>query len=257
MRLYTTLFALVAVGCSSGSSSDPFGPDPDYAAIDQRFASPDGTLTNGNAGSVFSRYSDDKQTSQDIDVSGAAGASSSSSSSSSVHSQSLRVLDLAQSGGSTSCSALEHGDTTGSCACADGGSFSYDFSGVRELQSSSGPIDVSLKMRFSSCVSKGIAIDGREFLRLHADRGGTGKVDENSVGMTLIADITATKGTETHHIDLAARLSKGDVEIAVQVDDGWITIRSDGDGYVVRDRNGTWRCHAGTCASSTGDTRKY
>lgn len=263
MRLFASILVLAAVGCSSSNGSDPFGPDPDYAAIDQRFASPDGTFTNANAGSVFSKYGDNKQTSQDVDMSGATSGSSSSSSSG-VHSQALKVLDLAQTGGSTSprCIALEHGDETGSCSCPDGGSFAYDFTGARALQNASGPIDVSLKLRLEACASKGIVIDGREFVRLHADRAAGGKVDEKSVGALLVADITARKGAETHTIDLAARFESGQVEIAIQVDDGWITIRGDGESFVVRDRNGTWTCQksatgGGSCTNATGETRKF
>ncbi len=259
MRLFASaILAVAAVACGSSSTTDSFGPDPDYAAIDQRFESPDGTFTSANAGSVLAKYSDQKQTSKDVDVGGTTGGSGSSSSSG-VHSNALRVLDLAETGSSSypACAALQHGDEVGSCGCPEGGSFAYDFSGARALQNSSGPVDVALKLRLSSCASKGIVLDGREFVRLHADRAAGGKVDENSVGLLLVADITARKGAETHTIDLAARLRNGQYEIAIQVDDGWLTIRGDGDSYVVRDRNGTWTCQAGSCTSNTGESRKY
>ncbi len=267
----TTLFfffftALGLAACSS-SNDDPFGPDPDYATLDKHFTSPNGTFTNANAGSAFSKYGDARQSSQQVDVGGAtaAGGGGTSSTAQGLHSQALRILDMGKSGAATTCSALAHGDTTGSCACPAGGSFQYDFSGIRALQeSSTGPIDVALKVRLNACVSDAWTLDGREFVRLHADRTGS-TVDLNSLSMLLVADFTASKGAETHTLDLAARYQKGDIEIAIQVDDGWITIAGSSNGtdgtFTVRDRDGSWTCNvvgkAGSCTGSNGDTRKF
>src|SRR5690349_15558696 len=48
-------------GCGSSSSSDPFGPEPDYASVQQRFTNPTGTISERNMGSVFARYSEQKR----------------------------------------------------------------------------------------------------------------------------------------------------------------------------------------------------
>jgi hypothetical protein len=258
----------VLAGCSSTATNDPFGADPDYASIQSRFSTPDGTFNAANAKSVFARYSDDQKTSQDIDVGGAAkvGGGGTGTTSSGLKSQALHLLDLAESGSATSprCTSIEHGDTTGSCSCEGGGSFTYDFSGIREAQQSSGPIDVSLKLRVDGCSTQGLRLDGREFVRVHFDRGG-GKIDANSASVLLVADITATKDAESHRIDLAARVTQSTFEIALRVDDGWITIKGSGtadDGsFTVRDRDGSWTCTvvsgAGTCTGSSGETRSF
>jgi hypothetical protein len=262
--------AAVLGGCSSTSSGDPFGAEPDYASIESRFSTPDGTFNASNAKSVFSRYADQRRTSQDVDVGGAAeigGGQSTASTSSGLKSQALHLLDLAESGGVTTprCSAIEHGDATGTCSCASGGSFTYDFSGIREAQQSQGPIDVSLKLKLDACAANDLRLDGREFVRVHVDRGGAGKIDPSSAAVLLVADISATKGAETHTIDLAARVASGSFEIALRVDDGWIAIKGSGSGddgtFTIRDRDGSWTCNvaagSGTCVGSNGDKTSF
>ena len=267
-------FGIVALGCSGGSgSSDPFGAEPDYAAVQQRFSSPTGTISERNMSSLFARYSDQKGASEMGNIGVGTSTSSGTSTSDSpapapatgTKSQALHILS-GKSGLTASCSALAAGNTAGSCACPDGGSLTYDFGAIRQLQQATGPIDASLKVRFEGCRQKDLGIDGREFVHVHADRGGS-KADLNTLELLLIADLTVSKGSETHTIDLAARLKSGEFELALAVDDGWVTIRATSSGvagsgtFVIRDRNGTWTCEvqggAGTCHDAQGNSRKF
>ena len=263
-------FSLGAIGCSGSESSDPFGAEPDYATLKQRISSPTGTLDARNMGGLFARYSEQRGTSSigSIGISSPKTASAdeesaATTSSSGTHSQALRILG----GGSSltsSCGAIAQGTTTGSCSCPEGGSFTYDFSGLTTVQQSTGPIDASIKVRFDSCRMKDLGLDGREFVRLHADRGGA-KVDMKSLELLLVADLTVSKGAETHTLDLAALVRNGQFELAVSVDDGWVTVSSTSSGaggsFVVRDRNSTWTCNvvngAGSCKDDKGNTHAF
>ena len=270
--LSVSTFALVVAGCSGSDSSDPFGAEPDYAAVQQRIASPTGTIGERNISSLFSKYSEqsDMSATSNLGLGKSTGtstgtATSTGSGTATTHSQALHILG----GGSNltaSCSALAQGQLAGTCGCPSGGSFTYDFNGIRSAQQSSGPIDASLKMRFDGCHMNDLGIDGREFVHFHANRGGS-SVDLSSLDLVLVADLTVSKGAETHTIDLAAILRQGQLEIAVAVDDGWVTIRATSSGtpgsgsFVVRDRNGTWTCDvnngAGTCHDGSGNTRTF
>jgi hypothetical protein len=263
-----TSFALVVAGCSGSDSSDPFGAEPDYASVQQRIASPTGTIGERNLSSLFSKYSEQNDTSSMANVglgksTGAAPATGSGTSS--TRSQAIHILG-GGSGLTASCSALAQGQLTGSCGCPSGGSFTYDFNGLRSVQQSAGPIDASLKVRFDGCHMNDVGLDGREFVHFHANRGGS-SVDLSSLDLVLVADLTVSKGAETHTIDLAAILRQGQLEIAVAVDDGWVTIRATSSGapgsgsFVVRDRNSTWTCDvnngSGTCHDGAGNTRTF
>jgi len=262
-------FALVAVGCSGSDSSDPFGAEPDYAAVQQRISSPTGTISERNMSAVFSRYSEQRDMSALSNV--GIGSSTSSTTTTATggttttHSQSLHILG-GSSGLTASCSALAQGNLTGNCSCPSGGSFTYDFSGIRSVQQSTGPIDASIKVRFDACHTNDVGLDGREFVHLHANRGGS-SVDLDSLDLVLVADLTVSKAAETHTIDLAAILHQGQMEIAIAVDDGWVTIQGTSSGaagsgsFVVRDRNGSWTCDvtngSGTCHDDKGNTRTF
>lgn len=261
-------FAVVVAGCSGSDSSDPFGAEPDYAAVQQRISSPTGTVGERNMKAVFSRFSEQRDTSGVANVglgSSTSDSSEAASGTATTHSQALKILG--GSGGLTaSCTALRQGNVTGNCACPSGGSFTYDFSGFRAVQQSTGPIDASLKVRFDACHMNDLGLDGREFVHVHASRGGS-SLDASSLEVLIVADLTVSKGAETHTIDLAARLREGQLEMALAVDDGWITIRATSSGtagsgsFVVRDRNGSWTCDvidgAGTCHDERGTTRTF
>jgi hypothetical protein len=269
--LSVTSFALVVAGCSGSDSSDPFGAEPDYASVQQRIASPTGTIGERNLSSLFSKYSEQNDTSSmaNLGLGKSTGTATSTGSgttgTATTHSQSLHILG-GGSGLTASCSALAQGQLAGSCGCPSGGSFTYDFNGIRSMQQSTGPIDASLKVRFDGCHMNDVGLDGREFVHFHANRGGS-SVDLSSLDLVLVADLTVSKGAETHTIDLAAILRQGQLEIAVAVDDGWVTIRATSSGtpgsgsFVVRDRNSTWTCDvqngAGSCSDGAGNTRTF
>jgi len=272
--LAVSSFALVVVGCGGSDSSDPFGPEPDYASVQQRISSPTGTVSERNVSALFSRYSEQSDTSAvaNLGIGKSTGTSTSSGTgsgtgtgSATTQSQALHILG-GSSGLTASCTALTQGNVTGSCSCPSGGSFTYDFSGLRSVQQSSGPIDASLKVRFDGCQMNNLGLDGREFVHFHANRGGS-SIDVNSLDLVIVADLTVTKAAETHTIDLAAILRQGQLEIAIAVDDGWVTIRATSSGtagtgsFVVRDRNGSWTCDvtngSGTCHDENGNTRTF
>lgn len=242
-----------AVGCAS-DASDPFGPEPDFGAVESRFAAPDGTFGAANAKGALASFEAQRGSSAEADLSGATSVGGAAG----TQPQSIALLDMAQSGssGKLSCAALSHGDTQGTCACPKGGSFVYDFSGVRTLQQASGPVDVTLKLRLNQCDSgKNLTLDGREFVRLHAERAPSGRVDASSTRMLLVADLDATRDGVTHAVDLAARIEKDRFDFAVRVDDGWIVVSADrtGGGTVrIRAKNGTFTCSAGKCTAEGG-----
>ena len=261
-------FGLVVAGCGGSDSSDPFGPEPDYAAVQQRIQSPTGTVSERNMSAVFSRYSEQRDASALGNV--GLGTSKSTSSTSTgtgsgtatTHSQALHILG-GGSGLTASCAALAQGNVTGSCACPSGGSFAYDFSSLRYVQQSTGPIDASMKVRFDACHMNDMGLDGREFVHVHGVRSGS-SVDLSTFDVVLVADLTVSKGAETHTIDLAAVLHNGQMEIAVAVDDGWVTISATSSGagsFMVRDRTGSWACTgtqgAGTCHDEHGNTKTF
>ncbi len=264
--LSVSSFALVVAGCSGSDSSDPFGAEPDYASIQQRIASPTGTIGERNMSSLFSKYSEQSDMSAASNLGlGKSTGTPTATGTGTTHSQALHILG---GGGNltASCSALAQGQLAGTCGCPSGGSFTYDFNGIRSVQQSSGPIDASLKVRFDGCHMNDLGLDGREFVHFHANRGGS-SVDLSSLDLVIVADLTVSKGAETHTIDLAAILRQGQLELAVAVDDGWVTIRGTSSGtpgsgsFVVRDRNGTWTCDvnngAGTCHDGSGNTRTF
>lgn len=273
VSLAVSSFGVVAVGCSGSGASDPFGAEPDYAAVQQRIASPTGTVSERNLSAVFSRYAEQR----DMSSLGNVGFGSSTSSTTTAtggtatggtattHSQALHILG-GSSGLTASCSALAQGGLTGQCSCPSGGTFTYDLNSLRSAQQSTGPIDATIKVRFDACQVNDLGLDGREFVHFHANRGGT-TLDLDALDVVLVADLTVSKAAETHTLDLAAILHQGQMAIAIAVDDGWVTIQGTSTGtagagsFVVRDRNGTWTCDvtngSGTCHDDQGNTRTF
>ncbi|MBX3185780.1 MAG: hypothetical protein KF819_02145 [Labilithrix sp.] len=266
LRLPFVAAASLSLTLVAGCGTD-FGDDPDYASIDQRFAAPNGTLTEKNAATLFDRYSSNAKSAGELDVSGASklgGASAPQSSG--LGPRALKVLDLGSEGASSSkgfiCNDIMSGDMSGSCDCPNGGSFDYDFEDFEDVRSSSDPIDVSLKTRFNACTMGATSIDGRQFVRLQTSRGLTSGAGSLGLSMMMIADFRVTHGGKTHAVDLVARYVDGKMEMALSVDDGFITVKSSGDGkFVVRDRNGTWTCDViggkGECKNDSGETRSF
>lgn len=290
MSSRTVLAAACVLSClaaGAGCSGPDFGPDPDFAAIEQRFSTPNGTLNEKNTASLFKRYAENRKSKSVADASGASGIAASStgtptsttSSSTSPASSSttgaplglraLKLLDHGTSGAASTpairCDDLQSGDTSGSCDCPEGGSFDYDFDDIDELKESRGPVDIRLRTRFNECGMAGASFDGRHWVRLQTRRGLGGTGDLGLV-LTIVGDFRITMNGQTRAIDLVARMSEGELEMALSVDDGFVTVRgatSSGDSgtFVVRDRNGTSDCHVvdghGICANAKGETRIF
>jgi hypothetical protein len=238
-------------GCGSSSSHDPFGPEPDFASIEARAARPTGTLAPGREASLLGEFATRRSGSTSLDV-GAAGVSAGGDSGG-LQGQALRALDL--DGSFTSCSDLRGGRTVGSCACPDGGTFAYDFSGMqqRNLQ------EYVLKMRFDDCGRGGAWVDGRSFMKLRAST--TSRTD---VFMILSLDAMVSAHAKTHAVKGDFVYQNGSYSLSMQVDDGYITVSSKSfngsTGTVtVRDRSTTWTCTVangrGTCSSTAGESR--
>lgn len=246
-----------AVGCGA-DPSDPFGPEPDFGSVESRFSDPDGTFGAANAAATLAAYDDQRSATSEVDVGGTASLGGSGDGAG-IKPKSLQLLDMAERGssGALRCAALAHGDTQGTCACPGGGSFRYDFTGVRSMQQARGPVDVTLKLRLTQCASaKDLTIDGTEIVRVHAD-GGAGKADLGSLRMLLVADLVATRAGMSHAVSITARIDGSAFDVAVRVDDGWVVVGRSASGaagsFRVRARNGTWSCADGTCTSDAGD----
>ncbi len=234
------------VGCGSGGSSDPFGSEPDYNEVQGHFDHPDGTFNGSNAGAVFNNANG----SGDANVGGVFSGGSASSSSSGVQQKALHIL-----GGNAqlSCSDLQAGNRSGSCACPSGGSFSYEVDGGGDQSNS----DMTMKLRMNACASDDVVVDGSEFLHMSETKDPSGQAQ---LRMLFVIRATVKKGADTHTLDLAEEYDNGTLQIAVKVDDGWVAVvikqSANGTTYQVRDKDGTWTCNyqngSGTCTSDKG-----
>jgi hypothetical protein len=249
-----------AVGCSSSSSSDPFGPTPDFAPVEARFQAPTGTFATGTESSVVTGLTNQKQTSSSsFSVGGA--PSTSTQSVRGFQLQSLRTLDA--NGGSSFCTALQSGSESGSCACPNGGSLAYDLSGMKQLQGyQSGPIDVTLKVRANACAVQDAYIDGTEFVKMKSN--GT----PNAQDLMMLFDLhlmVSAKG-ESERLDADFEYLNGKFWFSVSVNDGNVVVGSEtwdsstkSGTIVIKDRNETWTCTftngKGTCMSDHGGSR--
>jgi len=264
------LFVAATVsGCSGGNSSSPFGADPNFTQIQARMTHPDGTFNPSKASSVFSQYGSLQSSSSAAGTAGGSSASSGSSSTASYRPNGLRLQD-ALGDASGTCSDVKQGNLTGTCACPGGGNFAYDFSEYKSAQSSSGgSADVTARVAFAQCVStNNDMIDGKEFVHAHVDKS-AGQSDANFM---LVLDATLRVAGVTHTVDVNALFDANSstgakVQIAVQVDDGWVVVEaaSSADGksgsFTVRDKDGSWTCSAtngaGTCTGTDGVAHQF
>jgi hypothetical protein len=249
-----------ATGCS-GSGDDPFGPEPDFAGIEQKVARPTGTFAVGRESSLFGEYAARRAGSNELDVSGTRTSAPSGSSTGGVKSQALDLLGAGMGSASqVACSDLQYGRSVGTCACPGGGDFAYDFAGAQR-SGRGGPIDATLKIRFNACATSAGAVDGREFVKIRSSSG----LGAKDLFLILSLDVTLTSQASRHHLAADMVYSDGAAWLAVQVDDGYVVVsaQTDGEGkngtFTVRDRNTTWTCSVsggkGTCTSSAGETR--
>ena len=239
------VLAAVAVACGSNDNGGSAG-SLDVAAVNAHFDNPDGTVSDGNIGSVLS--SRDSASGADLGVAGTSGSSSSSGTSK----QSLRFLDDSVT---SSCTAFSSGQRAGSCACPNGGSFDYDIEAAGDQQSGAGTMHFNL----NACDTGGSVANGSEYI--HFETSGQGAETKSTI--LIVLDVTvAEKNGKTIHIDAQERFSNGVFELAAKVDDGWVSTsygydKSTGNATVtVKDKNGTLSCsdEAGkyTCTGTGG-----
>lgn len=248
------------VGCGS-SDSNPFGPDPDFNAVQSKLSTPTGTLTAGRESAVFADYQN--QAASQSNGFNYAGVGSSTSPGG-VSSQALHVLGNQAS--NTWCPALQNGQTSGSCTCPSGGSLAYDFAGIQQLnQQQRGPIDVTLRLHADHCSAEGGVVDGSEFIKLKSS-GAT--VTSDNLFMFLDVHLSMSKPPVQAQIDLDAEYLDGKWWYAVEVSDGTLIVASDTahwDGSTktgtvyVHAKDASWTCQLtngkGTCTSDKGEAR--
>lgn len=236
------------VGCSSGEGGGP-PPGPDFAAIEQRFENPDGTLSAGNVKGVLAGA----QTGSPVPFFGGSERSATNGQSGT---QSLGVRPLA--GGFEGCAALQAGQRAGSCACPEGGSMSWEIQG----SGSAGASDVTMRAGFDACGASGSFIDGTQHMRIQTSGSG----QSTRVSMITVLDATVTRGGVGHEVHFQMRMMNDRLELAAQVDDGWVVVSMsagpDGSELTVRAKNGSWTCKSaedggGTCTSGAGETVTY
>lgn len=257
-----------ALGACSSAPSDPYGPSPDFNQLQAKYDHPSGTFARGSEAAVFGSYTSQRgggANQYGITTNGAGGGATDNAGSG-VTTKSLRILDNA--GGTSSatwCSALAHGDASGSCACPSGGTVYYDMSGVQQLraQHGAGPIDITLRLRYDACAIETTKIDGHEFAKMKS----VGAPSAADLEMLLDAHFRVSAPGLSEKVDLDLFYVDGKWWIAVGVDDGFIVVGS-GSGYsgatktgtiYVRERGASWTCTLanghGTCTSDQGETR--
>jgi hypothetical protein len=259
---FVPVVALFATGCSGSNSTSPFGADPDFQSIKTHMDHPDGTFSGSNASAVFNQFSSSQSGSSAASVPGA--PSSGATSAMSYRTHGLRLMDASFN----SCPALQHGDLTGTCSCAGGGNFAYDFSEYQNASKSGQVADVTARIAMNQCVeANGDSLDGKEFLHAHQDT--TSGTADNSI--LVVADMSAKIAGVQHTLDLNMLMeqnaSGSSVSIAVQVDDGWVVVQaqSSADGkngsYTIKDKNGSWSCSmtngVGQCTGTGGQTASF
>jgi hypothetical protein len=251
-----------AVGCSS-TSSDPFGPEPDFGKVESQFAAPSGTFAQGSEGMIISGLQQQKDSQAGgLGVGALPGGSGSGGTAGGVTSKALHFLDT-QGGGTSFCAGLQSGAESGTCACPGGGALAYDLSGLRQLQGyQGGPIDVTLKVRANACVAQNASIDGTEFIKLKSN----GAPSASDLMMLFDIHLSAHAGAVSARIDADFEYLNGKFWFSLGVNDGNVVVASatwdsstKTGTIVVKDRSDTWTCDfvngKGTCTSDHGGSR--
>ena len=210
-----------AIGCGDSGDS-PFGPDPDFATLNQHLSTPTGTIS-------------------------APAVTRSATAIDAIRAPEISAVDLAAIAPSkTSCDALGHHDLTGTCACPSGGSFEYDFSAFAGAQ---GP--VTLRMRLVQCGVGGVVLDGSAFTQVNAGKAiaEDAHVDMTQDGTTTSLDVWSAGDA------FFARASVDDGAIVVGT--AGPPAKGPLDQVTVHDRSATWTCDFGRerCTDPGGDVR--
>ena len=237
--LAMTAMTAFGAGCGSGSSSDPFGPEPNYDEVQGRFDHPDGTFDPSKAGSVIGSANG----SSDANVGGvfSGGAGGAGATTASPGATTTKVLHILGGNPQVACSDLQAGNRSGSCACPAGGSVAYAIDGAADQSNA----DFTMKVRLSACAAADVVVDGSEFVHMVSTKNASGQADFR---MLFVVDATVTKAGATHTLDIAEEYDTGTLRVAVKVDDGWVAVvvQTSGSGttYQIKDKNGTWTCAA-------------
>lgn len=255
-----SVLGVLAAGCGSSSSDDPFGASPDFASIQQEFQHPSGTFT-GKESQTFSSYADRKSNSSSA-LSGFSLGSGTSAAKAQDH-LNLRL----QSGGihldsGVACNFSGEG---GSCTCPGGGSIQYDLAGFRQyanVQQKGGRIDATIRYKANACTNAaGESIDGTLFENYRGTVPPAGTAPSGPTDFAIIVDahMTSVTKTGTTHVDVDFELSTSNGQytevFSVTVDDGNVTVSGSWDPtsktgtITVTDKNGTT-----TCTASDGKT---
>jgi hypothetical protein len=259
---------LLVVGCSSGgSTADPYGPTPDFTAIQSRFDSPTGTFAKGSESSVFDGFVQQTQNQSSSFGIGGVGTSTSSGGTTTIKSQALHIL-----GGNTTssfcpslASGLNAGQDSGSCACPSGGSLLWEIDGLEQSKASAqngGPVNVIAKVRAMQCSVQNETVEGTEFAEIKS----SGAPSASDLLMLLDVHLVAT-GAVSLKLDADFEYNNGQFWFSVTVNDGNVVVGSESYNsttktgtIIVRDRNDTWTCTlangTGTCTSQRGDSRQ-
>ena len=256
---------VAAVGCSGGSTNDGFGPEPDFAQVEAKYQAPTGTFAVGTEGAVFGGFaSQAKGSSSGFAIGGTTSGSSDSAMTGGIQMKSLHALGGDSGSTSDFCPAFKSGQESGSCACPNGGTLAYDFTGMKALQQyKSGPIDITLRVRANACQANGATVDGSEFVKMKS--AGTPSAKD----LTMLFDIhlSATANGQTARIDADFLYVNGKFWYGVSVNDGTVVVSSasswnqatETGTIYVHDRNETWTCAlvngAGSCTSDKGPAR--
>src|SRR5262249_29214909 len=147
--------------------------------VQGHFDHPDGTFTADNASNVFGSTS---STSSVPNLTGTSTDTSSSSTGTGVGTRSLHFL-----GNPTiSCAALDQKQTSGSCACPNGGDFQYQI----EPSGGGGGGDSTAVVRaaFTACSANDVTIDGKEFAKVTTSQAA------GTFSMFAVLDLNVQKG---------------------------------------------------------------
>jgi hypothetical protein len=216
-----TTASLLACGGGGGASNDGFGPDPDFSTLDARLGAPTGTMSTPEVGAAVRVLEAMQSPELAIDV--------------------LATVTPSK----TTCAALGHHDTTGTCGCPSGGTFDYDFDELAGRASDGAP--ATLRLRFARCAAGGVVLDGEEFAAFQA---GAVTARTAHLVVTGASSGSAASGASQDVVVWSAPAS-ADVWARVAVSDGAIVVGTAahagskdgaGDQIVVKDRRATWTC---------------
>lgn len=245
--LLASLPAFVACSPASG------GSEPDFDALEQRMDAPQGLFSPDQQSAVATAVRTKGSLVPNVKLSTLSTTEGASATKSfPLEPAMVGALSLQPQAGSafSDCSSLTGKSLSGSCACPDGGTFDYAFTGVEAARRKEpGPIVVTLRVGMSACANKGSTIDGQMFVRVRGQREANGTVTETA--LTFIADVTGHAAGQTLSLQAEVVRRGADAFVAVPLESGTVVAQqtAGNGGFRVRDRSGTWTCTASNVCS--------